>query len=804
MFRENDLTAPGRGSLRAMVLAAAGPALIIAASLIVLRDFAFGGMITFQHPDLTAWFLPNHCFLGNTLSSGHIPAWNPYAMGGVPFASDPLSGWMWFPPMGLYALFSCDVAVRYFVVLQPVLAGLGIYWFLRGERASRPAAVAGGLALSLAIAASKTLVAFHFSGILAWSAVLLAVASRCLQARSWPARLAWIALTALVWGQLAATFLSAGSIVGSGALAAYSVYRLRAERREGRLTSRNIAAIVTLLAASLVAVNLAYLLPRLAYTSETSLGLGYDGMRKLALDLTGISEGKEVGWSTGSTWPLRLSNSPGAYMGAVTLLLCFGAFWIRRYRALAICLTAYGGICYLLGLRVVVEAIAPTIRSWPLADFYLHRPERLRYGTILVLAVLAGLGVEAWRRAPSDRTRLAMLGPGVLVWGALPLVAGTDLRYMALFAIGALVGTGTLLLARSRPALFALIPIVLAVELGAGALAGQASGRVVNPLERSDDYKPLIPLQKPTVDAAAYVRSQATERAMRTTESGRLLKLGVSGLSRHIRSRPRHILARIEEVQGYNSVQLLRYWSYVRTVNPRPPVYNKGAFTNPSPSVLDLLQIGWVTAREGIEPAPNLRLVSSGRGAITYKVEDVAPRASIVTSFQVVGSPDEAREVVASPSFNPSREAILERDPGIDAIEGGGGPAFADYKSTGTGAARVTVDSPTDALLIVRNAYAKNWRARVDDRPTALLAADYLIQAIPIPAGRHVVDLEYVDPWIGYGLAGSALALATLLGSALLVWRAQRAEPHTEATPSRTRETVETRAGALDGRPHHP
>jgi hypothetical protein len=770
-------TAPGRGRLRAIVLAAAGPALIIAASLIVLRDFAFGGMITFQHPDLTAWFLPNHCLLGDALSSGHIPAWNPYAMGGVPFAADPLSGWMWFPPMALYTLFPCDVAVRYFVVLQPVLAGLGIYWFLRGERVSRPAAVAGGLALSLAIAASKTLVGFHFSGILAWSAVLLASASRCLQARSWPARLTWIAVTALVWGQLAATFLSAGAIVGTGALAAYTVYRLRTERREGRLTPRTIVAIVALLAASVVAVNLAYLLPRLAYTPQASLGLGYDGMRELALDLTGIAGSKEVGWSTGSTWPLRLSSSPGAYMGAVTLLLCFGSFWIKRYRPLAICLTAYGGICYILGMRVVVEALAPTIRSWPLTDFYLHRPERLRYGTILVLAVLAGLGVEAWRRAPSDRTRMAMLGPGVLVWCVLPLVVGTDLRYMALLGIGALVGGGALLLSRMRPALFALIPIVLAVELAAGALVGQASGRVVNPLERSDDFLPLIPLQKPTVDAAAYVRSHATERAMRTVESGRLLKLGMSGVSKHIRSRPRHILARIEEVQGYNSVQLLRYWSYVRTVNPRPPAYTRGVFTQPSPSLFDLLQIGWVSARNRNEPAPNLQPVSSTKGTVTYQVEDVAPRASIVTSFRVVGSPDEAREIVASPSFDPSREAILERDPGIDPEEGDRGPAFADYSPTGLGAASVIVDSPADALLIVRNAYSENWRAHVDDRPAPLLAADYLIQAIPIPAGRHVVDLEYVDPWIGYGLAGSALALVALLGSALLVRRTQRPEP---------------------------
>jgi hypothetical protein len=777
--------------VRALALAVAGPALILAALLVVLRDFAFGGLISFQHVDLTAWFLPNNCLLGEALASGHVPALNPYAMAGVPFASDPLSGWMWFPAMASYSLLSCDVAVRFLVVFQPVLAGLGVYWFLRGEGASRPAATAGGLALSLAIAASSTAVGLHFSGLLAWSAVLLATASRCLQARRWPARLVWIALTAVVWGQLAATFLSAGAIVGTGALAAYAAYRLRTELREERLTFRQIVAIVTLLTASLVAVNLAYLLPRVAYAPETSLGLGYDGMRALSLDLTGIPKGPEVGWSTGPTWPLRLGHSPGAYLGAITVLLSLGAFWIKRYRLLAACLVGYGAVFYLLALRVVAEAIAPTIGSWPLVDFYLHRPERMRYGTILALALLAGLGVEAWLRAPPGRARLAMLVSGVLVWGLLPLVVGADPTYMVLPAIGAAVGGCALLLARWRPPLFPLVPVVLAVELCVGALLGQTAGRVVNPLEEDDNHKPLVPLQKPTVDAAGYVRSTAAEQAIRQAESGRLLKLGVFGVRQHLRARPRHILSRIEEVQGYNSVQLLRYWSFLRAVNDRPFIYNKGIFTrNPPSAVYDLLQIGWVLAPQGHAPAPDWQRVSSRGRWVIYRVSDASPRASVVTAFRVVDGPDEAREEATSPDFDPSREAILEHDPGVDPVGRASRTASAVYEPMGMGAARVTVTSPTDGLLIVRNAYAEHWRARVDDRPTPVLAADYLIQAIPITAGRHTVILEYVDPWIGYGVAGSALALGALLGSALLLQRTKPGLAPTRPAPPQGHETL--------------
>ncbi|HVM33858.1 MAG TPA: hypothetical protein VM784_00745, partial [Actinomycetota bacterium] len=67
----------------------------------ILRDVAFGGMLTTAHPDVLTQWLPVHCFLGKSLAAGNVPQWNPYVMGGVPFAADPQSGWMYLPAMSL-------------------------------------------------------------------------------------------------------------------------------------------------------------------------------------------------------------------------------------------------------------------------------------------------------------------------------------------------------------------------------------------------------------------------------------------------------------------------------------------------------------------------------------------------------------------------------------------------------------------------------------------------------------------------------------------------------------------------------
>src|SRR3982751_6608776 len=47
--------------------------------------------------DAATQYYPWYYFLGESLSSSQIPAWNPYQFSGTPFAADPLSGWSYLP-----------------------------------------------------------------------------------------------------------------------------------------------------------------------------------------------------------------------------------------------------------------------------------------------------------------------------------------------------------------------------------------------------------------------------------------------------------------------------------------------------------------------------------------------------------------------------------------------------------------------------------------------------------------------------------------------------------------------------------
>jgi len=784
---------PRGDRLRRSALAAAGPLLIVAAVLVVLHAFAFGGRLTLQHVDVLSQWLPTYCFLGKSLAGGHIPAWNPFVMGGVPFAADPQSGWTYVPAMALFSALPCAAAMRWFIVLQPVLAGLGLFWFLRSEQLGRAAATTGGVVLALVIAESYIAVSIPFSGTLAWTALTLAAASRLLRVGAWPGRLAWLTATAIAWGQVAAAHLSNGLVIATLALVVFVAVRLGADLRGRRRTGRGSVALMGLLVAALPLVNLAGLVPRLAYLSRTSLSLGYRGIQVRAAELAGRHPFPfEVGPSSHTDWPLGLTSAPGSYVGAAALVLALAAWGSRRHRSLALAFALVGGISYALSIREVAAWLAPHLEGSTFGQFYLHEPERFRFGTILAVPVLAAIGLEAWKETPGLSRRMLLLAPGLLVWGVLPPLFGVAHPSVWVPVAGAVAGAIALALGAARPALVVLVPIVLTGELVAGGLLGQTAGyRLPYPgIERPTDSLAFPPLRSPTVPAGAYLDPGPIALALDRNNIGRYLSLVPGARSRQrgalqlqhrvdwpLLANQRSTLFHLEDGGGYNPAQLLRYWSFVRAAELKHMNYNAAFFIHPSPVARSLLQVAWVVAGAPGQPASRLRgfavepAVHEGRYEL-YRVPDAPPRASVFGAWTLLHSPDLALRKVLTPGYPVNGSVVLERDPGFVARPRREATP-AGYTWLGDQSARVRVDVASPSVVVVRNAYEPNWHATVDGRPAPVLAADYLDQGIVVPAGRHDILLQYDDPAVGYGLLGSALSLAALLGTAAFL-RARR------------------------------
>jgi hypothetical protein len=139
-----------------------------------------------------------------------------------------------------------------------------------------------------------------------------------------------------------------------------------------------------------------------------------------------------------------------------------------------------------------------------------------------------------------------------------------------------------------------------------------------------------------------------------------------------------------------------------------------------------------------------------------YRVPDPLPRFYVVGGVRPADDADGLR-TVADPRFDPTREVILP-----DAPPRTQGPDF-------SGACRLQERRPDRVRLeatlnqeghvVLLDGHDPGWRATVDGNPAPVLRANIVFRAVPVPAGKHVIELTY-RPWpVVVGLAASGLGV---------------------------------------------
>jgi hypothetical protein len=793
----------GRGR-RKRAAAFAGPLLIGACVLFALRGFVVDGSLTNQHPDLLTMWLPRWTFLGGSLAAGDLPLWNPFEMAGYRFAADPQSGWLYAAPMLLFASLPPGAALRAFVVLNPLLAGLGLYGFLRAESLPRVAATAGGLVLAMTISTSTIAISLPFAGALAWSTVLLLSAARYRRGGGWPGRLGWLALGAFAWSQVASAHLSHGLVIATVVTAAYLIAGAVADARASDLSGRAAAGRVALFLVALPLAALPILVPRIDFIGSSSLRGGYGALGDPGQTEVGDALGQEGVWAA---WPLGFAAAPGAYVGAAALACGLLAARSRRLRPLVIAVGGVLVIAYALTSTLLVTAgwfrsIALRI---PFGDVYLHNPARLRYVAVLGIPVLVAAGIDGLRERPlSSRSTAAWLVFALglfVVWPAL--VGNHPVRYLmagiALLLVAPLLfGLAT---RRWRWATGAVLVGAIAAELLAGAVYAQLyeGGTIFTGLE-SGDHPILVPqvLRYPRLSEEAYLRVTPIATHLRR-EPGRYATWAPpeayyekgylwlrSAADWPALAPSRGTLFGVPDALGYNPVQLPRYWRYIRATNALSVFYNASVLNDPAVRDVRLLGLRYLVVPAGIEPTLPARIVARADRYALWELFDAQPLATVTDVVVAVDDAPGAVATVLAPGFDPARTVVVEaRSPLVPAANE---PAFATGTVQESSPTRVAlrIDPAAGGILTVRAAFDPGWRATVDGRPARTLPVDGFLQGVVLgdrPAERVV--LTYHDDAVVLGLALGAVVWAALLAAPLASGAIETARERRATRPRR-------------------
>jgi uncharacterized membrane protein YfhO len=121
-----------------------------------------------------------------------------------------------------------------------------------------------------------------------------------------------------------------------------------------------------------------------------------------------------------------------------------------------------------------------------------------------------------------------------------------------------------------------------------------------------------------------------------------------------------------------------------------------------------------------------------------------------------------AARALVDAGFDPTREIVR--------VQGGGEKAPPPEPASAASEARVESESEGSAVvrarlsspgtLVVLNAFAEGWHARVDGEPRDVVAANLIFQSVDLGAGEHRVEFEYRTPGLVPGFWVSVLAWA--------------------------------------------
>lgn len=188
--------------------------------------------------------------------------------------------------------------------------------------------------------------------------------------------------------------------------------------------------------------------------------------------------------------------------------------------------------------------------------------------------------------------------------------------------------------------------------------------------------------------------------------------------------------SRTEVTYGYNPLELARYGEYLRIANDNPRLLNGLAVTHK---------------------------IDAARGALVEN-SDTLPRVAAPSHVAFVSDSASARGMLGT--LDPAQSAIVEA-PARTLSPSGTRIQIVNYEDN---LYRIRYSAPTDCLLRIAVPYFPGWTAAVDGRAAEVVAVDYALSGVFVPAGDHELTFRYQSRWFRLGAVLSGLAGALCLG----------------------------------------
>lgn len=648
--------------------------------------------------DCTAEYWPDIEFQLGALRNGELPLWNPYSLGGYSFAGDVQAGtfsplnWVCWLIGGITGPTPWLIQIKIWLGLWVALIGVHLLVYRR-TKLHAPAAIA---ALIYVFGAPLLI---HKNGAYLWPFLFLPWAVLALERfTDAPSMVRAAGLAIAVWlvgtaGHPHSFFIALVTLAG--------LWVARLAAKPGLVAALRAQApwlaLAVVLAAMLLAATLVPAIDAVAYSPRAHRTLGW------------ITAG---GMSNAQYGALFVPDVTGnwsydVYMGPLAVLAPIVLVAITRSRAERVDRSYWIAIA-LLGFGLAAGAGLLRFFALHVPGFGLFRvANRWKAMAALPIAILVGEAVAAAIRGSAWRWwRHVWIGAGAafLVVAAIIKFRGADFL-LAAGVIGAALAV-VLDRRRARYHALALVAIVL-IDL---FHAGQNKLSILGLAPDVDGFAPTVAQMQGGARDWRYIDPRG-------------------GVPRWVA-----IVDERRELSGHENPIVLE----------RRDEVERAASKN-APLLLAHFNVRWY---RGLAPPGATHL---GR---TYFL-DYPAAAPVVRWYGggVVTGAHQALEQLAATPPDALRVALVDPFPDPGAVPAGDA-AFVDGRVTSyaRNALTVEVDAPAAGVLVVNELWFPGWEAELDGAATRLYRANYMLRAVTVPAGHHVVAMRFVPRGYPYVL----------------------------------------------------